>query len=279
MFEVMFFGFGLLFASLFGLVILPLVHNRAVRLTMKHLEASAPVSMAEIQADKDQLRAEFAMSTRRLELTVEQMKARSTGWVAELGKKTDAINRLKAELREKTATMLSLQARQKALTDQLSAIESELRAKAAALREAERMLEENQAELIKLAADLNEGAATHHSEQWKLHRCAWKCRLSKTASLVMNGMHTNSVIGWPATQGGGCCERRSCRRSVGKAEKLSDRVSQLERQLVAQTTEAEVLRRRIQEVTAQDCHPAKYAAQAEVEIAQLRDKIIEIQQD
>jgi hypothetical protein len=34
---------------------------------MKQLEASMPASVAEIHADKDQLRAEFAVSTRRLE--------------------------------------------------------------------------------------------------------------------------------------------------------------------------------------------------------------------
>ena len=74
--PIMFFGIGFLVASLLGLVLIPLVHNRAVRLTMRRLEAATPLSMAEIQADKDQLRAEFAMSTRRLELSVEQMKAR-----------------------------------------------------------------------------------------------------------------------------------------------------------------------------------------------------------
>ena len=47
----------------------PSSQSRAVRLTMKRLEAATPLSMAEIQADKDQLRAEFAMSTRRLEMT------------------------------------------------------------------------------------------------------------------------------------------------------------------------------------------------------------------
>ena len=67
--PIMFFGIGFLAASLFGLMLIPLVHNRAVRLTMRRLEAATPLSMAEIQADKDQLRAEFAMSTRRLEIS------------------------------------------------------------------------------------------------------------------------------------------------------------------------------------------------------------------
>ena len=111
--PIMFFGIGFLVASLFGLVLIPLVHNRAVRLTMRRLEAATPLSMAEIQADKDQLRAEFAMSTRRLELSVEQMKTKTTSQLAELGKKTDAINRLKVELGEKTAAIFSLEAREK----------------------------------------------------------------------------------------------------------------------------------------------------------------------
>src|SRR5512133_3755401 len=95
--PIMYLAIGFLVSMLFGLVLVPLVHNRAVRLTMRRLEAATPLSMAEIQADKDQLRAEFAMSTRRLELSVEQMKAKTTSQLAELGKKTDAINRLKVE--------------------------------------------------------------------------------------------------------------------------------------------------------------------------------------
>ena len=113
--PIMFFGIGFLVASLLGLVLIPLVHDRAVRLTMRRLEAATPLSMAEIQADKDQLRAEFAMSTRRLEMCVEQMKAKTTSQLAELGKKTDAINRLKVELGEKTAAIFALEAREKAL--------------------------------------------------------------------------------------------------------------------------------------------------------------------
>src|SRR5204863_6940880 len=105
------------------LMIVPLVHNRAVRLTTKRMEAATPLSMAEIQADKDQLRAEFAMSTRRLEMSVETLKSKTTSQLGELGKKSDAINRLKMELGEKTATIFALEAREKALRDQLHATE------------------------------------------------------------------------------------------------------------------------------------------------------------
>ena len=81
--PIMFFGLGFLAASLLGLVIVPFVHGRAVRLTVRRLEAATPLSMEEIQADKDQLRAEFAMSTRRLEMSVEQLKNKTTSQLAD----------------------------------------------------------------------------------------------------------------------------------------------------------------------------------------------------
>src|SRR5580693_8832089 len=142
--PVMYFGIGFLVAALLGLLFVPLVHNRAVRLTMRRLEAATPLSIAEIRADKDQLRAEFAMSTRRLEMSVEQMKAKTTGQLAELGKKTDAINQLKKELGEKTAAIFAFESREKNLRDQLHATEQEFEIKSTALHEAERTLDDKQ---------------------------------------------------------------------------------------------------------------------------------------
>src|SRR4029450_1313070 len=121
--PIMFVGIGFLVASLLVIGLIPLVHARAVRLTMKRLEAATPLSMAEIQADKDQLRAEFARSTRRLERSGEPMKGKRRSQVGELGKKSEAINRLKLELGEKTATIFALEAREKVLKDQLRATE------------------------------------------------------------------------------------------------------------------------------------------------------------
>src|SRR6188472_4145606 len=106
--PIMYLAIGFLVSMLFGLMVMPLVHNRAVRLTTKRLEAATPLSMAEIQADKDQLRAEFAMSARRLEMSVDQLKRKTANQSAELGKKADVINRLKVELGERNAAIFRL---------------------------------------------------------------------------------------------------------------------------------------------------------------------------
>jgi chromosome segregation ATPase len=275
--PIMFFAIGFLAASLFGLVLIPLVHNRAVRLTMRRLEAATPLSMAEIQADKDQLRAEFAMSTRRLELSVEQMKAKTTSQLAELGKKTDAINRLKADLGEKTAAIFSLEAREKALKDQLQATESEHSVKIGALREAERMLAEKQAELGKLSMDLNERAASADSH--RVETTALRVQVEALKERVTGHEREAEEISDRMAR-----ERKETAAATaelneerGKVEKLSDRVTQLERALVAQTTEAEVLGRRVQELEGRLTDQIKVLSEREVEITQLRDKLATIQ--
>ena len=94
---LMYLGIGFLFATLIAVSVIPLIHGRAVRLTTRRIENSIPQSMAEIQADKDLQRADFAVSTRRLEITIEQLKESNTSQRAEIGKKDDIINRFKIE--------------------------------------------------------------------------------------------------------------------------------------------------------------------------------------
>src|SRR5690242_21016670 len=145
--TIMYFGIGFLCASLLGLLIIPLVHNRATRLTVRRLEAATPLSIAEIQADKDQLRAEFAISMRRLELTIEELKARSTDQLSELGKKTEAITLLKSEIGEKTEAIRTLEAGGADYKDQLRATEEQRARTATALQDAEQALAKANAEL------------------------------------------------------------------------------------------------------------------------------------
>jgi hypothetical protein len=107
--SIMFFGCGFLVASLVGLALISVVHQRAVRLTERRLVDAIPMSLSEIRADRDHLRAEFAISTRRLEMSVEQLKAKATSQLADLARKTGAIDRLKSELAEKTVVTDELQ--------------------------------------------------------------------------------------------------------------------------------------------------------------------------
>ncbi len=271
--PIMFFGIGFLAAGLFGLVLIPLVHNRAVRLTMKRLEAATPLSMAEIQADKDQLRAEFAMSTRRLELSVEQMKSKTTSQLAELGKKTDAINRLKVELGEKTAVIFALEAREKSLRDQLQTTENEFSVKIGSLREAERSLSDKEAEFVKLSADLGERSL--HADSQRIEVVALRTQVEALKNRINDYEKEAREIGDRLDR-----DRKEASDATaelnderGRVEQLGDRVGQLERALIAQTTEAEILGRRVQELETRLAEQMKVLAEREFECSQLRDKL------
>jgi DNA repair exonuclease SbcCD ATPase subunit len=159
----MFVGIGFLLAGLLVIGVIPLVHARAVRLTTRRLEALNPLSMAEIQADKDLLRAEFAMSTHRLEMRVEEIKAKATDHLTEVGKKSEAIGRLKLELGEKTAALLALGAKERQLADGLESTQADLAVKAGALEETERALASTEAELAEVRAKLPRSLVTADS--------------------------------------------------------------------------------------------------------------------
>ena len=140
--SAMYFSMGFFLASLGALAVVSLVHGRAVRLTTRRLEAKIPSSMEEILADKDLLRAEFATSTRRLETSIEQLRAESASQLAELGRKSDAVNRIKIELH--------------ALRDKVGPTEEEFAVKADAVRAAERALSAMELQLANVMEELNE---------------------------------------------------------------------------------------------------------------------------
>ena len=271
--PVMFFGIGFLFAALIGVVIIPFVQARAVRLTMRRLEAATPLSMAEIQADKDQLRAEFAMSTRRLEMSVEQMKAKTTSQLAELGKKSDAINKLKMELGEKTASIFALEARDKALKEQLRATEEELSFKLNAVREAERTLKEKENDLAKLGAHLEQQSMANDSQRVELVALrtqvdALKDRVSDTEREFKA---TEDRLGRERLDAKQAADQLEVERA--KAGNLGDRVSELERELVAQSKETEILGRRAQELETRLAHQGKLLAEREYQLDQMRQQL------
>ncbi len=271
--PIMFFGIGFFVAALVGLVVVPLVHNRAVRLTMHRLEAATPLSMAEIQADKDQLRAEFAMSTRRLEVAVEGLRTKSTSQLAELGKKGDAINRLKIELGEKTATIFALEARDKALRDQLRVTEEEFAVKTSAMLDAQRALTEKEAEVARVLASFDEQSSINEAQ--KVELVALKTQVDALKGRVDEANNELRIVE----------DRRDAERvelkaatqelteERGKVENLGRRVGELEHALVAQTTEAEILGRRAADMENRLGEQMRLLAESDAALKQMRGEM------
>lgn len=75
--AALYFALGALSVSLLLFVILPIVSGRARRLAIHELERQAPVSLSEITAQKDQMRARFAVELNRQEKRADQLQVES----------------------------------------------------------------------------------------------------------------------------------------------------------------------------------------------------------
>ena len=268
--PIMYLAIGFLVSMLFGLMIVPLVHNRAVRLTTRRLEAATPLSMAEIQADKDQLRAEFAMSARRLEMSVDQLKNKTTSQLAELGKKSDAINRMKLELGEKNATIFSLEAREKAVKEQLRATEEEFSSKTEALRAADQALKDKQSELARLNTELSDRSMMAESRQVEL--VAVRAQIDQLKNRVGDAEKEFAATQARLEQERGESEKATSELNAARSrvENLSQRVTDLDRQLIVQVKEAEMLGNRVTDLEARLATQGKMLAERDFENNQLR---------
>jgi chromosome segregation ATPase len=203
------------------------------------------------------------MSTRRLEMSVEQMKTKTTSQLADIGKKSEAIARLKIELDNKTAALAELENREAQISDDLRNTEAERAARAQALEEAERKLAATSAELAKYTDSLLDSSLTADSQRVEI------IALQAQAE-VLNGQiesyerETRELHDRLARD---TAEAEQTARHLAeervKTESLGSRLAELEYQLAAQTTEAETLDRRVQELVSHLDEQGRFLAEQE----------------
>ena len=117
--SVLLFSLGFLCAGFLALMVAPAIWRRAVALTRHRIEASVPLTLNEIQADKDRMRAEFAMSTRRLEMSVKSFREKANTQVAEISRNREDLKHLGLQIDEKNAVISDLEARASQLRKEL----------------------------------------------------------------------------------------------------------------------------------------------------------------
>ncbi len=144
---VLYFALGFLAAALLALMVAPVIWRRAVVLTRRRIESSVPLTLNEIQADKDQLRAEFAMSTRRLELSVEKLRNKAADQLIEISRKREELTELSDETQHKSENLSALEADGNELRSQLRQREQDLADVNRRYRATETALEERSGEL------------------------------------------------------------------------------------------------------------------------------------
>jgi chromosome segregation ATPase len=148
-------GIGFLFALLLAFGTIAAMRMRASRSAVLRLHSMPPPVMTVIEADMDQVHSQIAVATRRLEICVEQMKSKTTNQLAEIGKTSETIGRLKAELAERNAVLAALQDKERSVGTRLRTTEAELAARVRSLEETEQKLSDRKAEFAKFMAEFN----------------------------------------------------------------------------------------------------------------------------
>ncbi|MBZ9818543.1 hypothetical protein [Mesorhizobium sp. CA4] len=174
--SVLFFLLGFLCAVFLVSLVAPAVWRRAVVLTRRRIEASLPLTQAEIQADKDRVRAEYAVTTRRLEITVRNLQEKVAEQLVEIGRGREALKGLAVEQKDKNQALSDLQAKNAELRQR----EEDLHRLSEKLAQAERALEKRTLDLQKLEQMYDDASFSSSNRQIEL--VARESELEKLAS-------------------------------------------------------------------------------------------------
>ena len=156
---------GFLAAGFIAVLVGPAVWRRAVALTRRRVEAALPLSMAEIRADKDAVRAEYAMMVRRLEMTINSLRQEMAGQALEIERSRMEARQALHVLDEKEAARAELERREQELRAGLDQTTEEAARLAGVLAGRERLLAERMAELESLGAMYDEASFAASSRQ------------------------------------------------------------------------------------------------------------------
>jgi chromosome segregation ATPase len=128
--SIMLVALGFLSAALLALTIAPAFWSRAVRLTTQRIKERLPVTEAEVRADKDRLRAEFAMTVHRLEAKIEQADEKRARHLIDLNRRDASISRLESDVTTLRSTVEEHENARRVLehtvSDQLPRVETKL---------------------------------------------------------------------------------------------------------------------------------------------------------
>ena len=124
--SVLFFALGFLCAAFLALIVVPVILRRAAFLTRKRIERELPTNFNEMQAEKDELRAGFAVSLRQLEMKLGTLREKSAEQRVQLAREREEIKTLVAAGAEKDGLIAGLRQEVEDLQARLGEREAEL---------------------------------------------------------------------------------------------------------------------------------------------------------
>ena len=249
--ALMFGALGFFLGCLLALMIAPPLWNRAVKLTTRKLEATMPMSLNDIQADKDQLRAEFAIELRKVEVALDKAKEKAIRELIEANKRRVEIAMLntdlatvKAQLQENENANRVLQ---QTIKRRLPDLDTRLKAAKKALAELEQVNGELRATVASQSDALKTARTTLHNQRSDIERLR---------------------MALEAGGAGGLRGGKADARTLAESQRLTAELSKAQEQLERARTSAEenmLLRRELSKLASQILAVARTQGVAQVQ--------------
>jgi chromosome segregation ATPase len=150
----MFVALGFVLAALVALLVGRGMWAYAVGLGRRRGDRDKPSALARAQSDRDQLRAEYAMLSRKLELRLADLKTRLAEQTAEVSRNRNRIDRLVGEIEARDKSLEARAAELGDLRAQIEPLETELAHRTQALQKLKEQLRERDEAIVRLGEEL-----------------------------------------------------------------------------------------------------------------------------
>ena len=234
----MFGALGFFLGCLLALMLAPPLWNRAVKLTTRRLEATMPMTLADIQADKDQLRAEFAIELRKVEVALDKSKEKAARELIEANKRRVEIQELNTQISGVKSDLQESQNANRVLQQTIKRRLPDLDARLKAAKKALVDLETVNAELRNTVASQSEALkiarGTVHNQRADIDRLRLSLESGSAAAMRGSG--------------------KSDGRAVAESQRLAAELSRAQEELERAKTSAEdvaFLRRELNRLASQ----------------------------
>ena len=163
--TIMLVALGFVGALLVGLLVVRGLWTYAVSLGKRRVERRAPSAIAELRADRDRLKAEYAMQGRRLQLRLDDLKTRMAEQMAEASRNRNRIEHLADEVKRRDDEIAKRDEDADNLRLQITALERELTDRTELLQQAKDLLQTKEEISLELQDKLKVAEAKV-ADQW-----------------------------------------------------------------------------------------------------------------
>lgn len=247
--SMMFYALGVLSAGIVALLVGPPLWRRAVRLNHRAIEQTLPMTHAEIQAEKDHIRASFAVSVRQLATKIERLEGQVAEQLIEINRKREIITHLTAEGSMSAEDMIALENHRNELLQTVVARDAAVAKAKDQLAAVERRADNVVAELAEAKSRIE--AMVGDRETQRMEIIARDTELDNLRDSVA-AVRTTSTVGEVARVGletemselraGLAIERRKAEEGIGRASDMEARHVAALAQLAARDSEIEGVR-------------------------------------